>query len=183
MPNAVMPTTRRASSTVEGAKAEAKAWSASKASISPRSPRSGSPIAGTRSRGSGTRATRRWARPTRLSRRGSRYGVKRNISPLRRPELPCHRRSGSDERREVIALKPDGIFLSNGPGDPARRASMPCRFHSDLLKTDIPVFGICLGHQMLALALGAKTEKMHRGHHGANHPVRTTPPARLRSFR
>lgn len=71
---------------------------------------------------------------------------------------------------EVLALNPDGIFLSNGPGDPE-----PCDYAitaiSELLETDIPVFGICLGHQLLALASGAKTVKMKFGHHGANHPV------------
>jgi len=72
---------------------------------------------------------------------------------------------------DVIALNPDGIFLSNGPGDPE-----PCEYAINsiktLLKKEIPIFGICLGHQLLALASGAKTEKMKFGHHGANHPVR-----------
>ncbi len=72
---------------------------------------------------------------------------------------------------EVLAMNPDGIFLSNGPGDPA-----PCDYAiaaiQEFLKTDIPVFGICLGHQLLGLASGAKTVKMKFGHHGANHPVK-----------
>ena len=72
---------------------------------------------------------------------------------------------------EVLAMNPDGIFLSNGPGDPE-----PCDYAidaiSEFLETDIPVFGICLGHQLLALASGAKTVKMKFGHHGANHPVK-----------
>ena len=71
---------------------------------------------------------------------------------------------------EVLVMNPDGVFLSNGPGDPE-----PCDYAieaiSELLKTDIPLFGICLGHQLLALASGAKTAKMKFGHHGANHPV------------
>lgn len=71
---------------------------------------------------------------------------------------------------DVLALKPDGVFLSNGPGDPE-----PCDYAiqaiKDVLETDIPLFGICLGHQLLALASGAKTVKMGHGHHGANHPV------------
>ncbi|AHC37906.1 carbamoyl phosphate synthase small subunit [Pseudomonas fluorescens] len=71
---------------------------------------------------------------------------------------------------DVLALQPDGVFLSNGPGDPE-----PCDYAikaiKDVLETDIPVFGICLGHQLLALASGAKTLKMGHGHHGANHPV------------
>ncbi|RJG51362.1 carbamoyl-phosphate synthase small subunit [Motilimonas pumila] len=72
---------------------------------------------------------------------------------------------------EVLAMNPDGVFLSNGPGDPE-----PCTYAieaiQEILKTDIPVFGICLGHQLLALASGAKTVKMKFGHHGANHPVK-----------
>jgi carbamoyl-phosphate synthase small subunit len=71
---------------------------------------------------------------------------------------------------EALALKPDGVFLSNGPGDPE-----PCdyaiRAIEEILATDVPVFGICLGHQLLALASGARTVKMKFGHHGANHPV------------
>jgi carbamoyl-phosphate synthase small subunit len=71
---------------------------------------------------------------------------------------------------DVLALRPDGVFLSNGPGDPA-----PCDYAitaiREILQTDIPVFGICLGCQLLALACGAQTIKMRLGHHGANHPV------------
>ena len=69
-------------------------------------------------------------------------------------------------------MQPDGIFLSNGPGDPAATGEYAVPVIQNLLETDMPVFGICLGHQMLALALGGKTEKMHQGHHGANHPVK-----------
>jgi len=99
------------------------------------------------------------------------YGVKRNILRMlvdrgcRLTVVPA-----KTSAAEVLALKPDGVFLSNGPGDPA-----PCDYAitaiRDLLKTDIPVFGICLGHQLLALASDAKTVKMKFGHHGANHPV------------
>jgi carbamoyl-phosphate synthase small subunit len=71
---------------------------------------------------------------------------------------------------DVLAMKPDGVFLSNGPGDPE-----PCDYAikaiEEIVATDIPVFGICLGHQLLALASGAQTEKMKFGHHGGNHPV------------
>jgi len=73
---------------------------------------------------------------------------------------------------EVLALAPDGVFLSNGPGDPE-----PCDYATEaireLLRTDIPLFGICLGHQLLGLACGARTLKMKFGHHGANHRCST----------
>lgn len=79
---------------------------------------------------------------------------------------------------DVLALSPDGVFLSNGPGDPA-----PCDYAiaaiREILNTDIPIFGICLGHQLLALASGAQTLKMKFGHHGANHPVQDTDTGRV----
>lgn len=99
------------------------------------------------------------------------YGVKRNILRMlidRGCDVTVV--PATTPASEVLAMKPDGIFLSNGPGDPE-----PCDYAitaiQDILKTDIPVFGICLGHQLLALASGAKTSKMKFGHHGANHPV------------
>jgi carbamoyl-phosphate synthase small subunit len=101
------------------------------------------------------------------------YGVKRNILRLlaglgaKVTVVPA--RTGADE---ILAMKPDGIFLSNGPGDPAATGEYAVPVIRDLLETGIPVFGICLGHQMLALAVGGKTVKMHQGHHGANHPVK-----------
>ncbi|MGB7371625.1 glutamine-hydrolyzing carbamoyl-phosphate synthase small subunit [Erythrobacter sp.] len=72
---------------------------------------------------------------------------------------------------EIMALKPDGVFLSNGPGDPAATGEYAVPVIKGLLDADVPLFGICLGHQLLGLALGAKTAKMHQGHRGANHPV------------
>ena len=72
---------------------------------------------------------------------------------------------------DILALKPDGVFLSNGPGDPAATGEYAVPVIKTLLEHDMPLFGICLGHQMLALAAGAKTVKMHQGHRGANHPV------------
>ncbi|MCL7941306.1 glutamine-hydrolyzing carbamoyl-phosphate synthase small subunit [Halomonas sp. ATCH28] len=99
------------------------------------------------------------------------YGVKRNILRMlasrgcRLTVVPAQTPAA-----EVLAMKPDGVFLANGPGDPE-----PCDYAikaiQELLETEIPVFGICLGHQLLALASGARTVKMGHGHHGANHPV------------
>ncbi|MFC0339243.1 glutamine-hydrolyzing carbamoyl-phosphate synthase small subunit [Paracoccus niistensis] len=101
------------------------------------------------------------------------YGAKRNI-------LRSLADAGADvtvlpataTAEEVLAHDPDGVFLSNGPGDPAATGEYAVPMIQTLLKRDLPIFGICLGHQMLALALGAKTVKMSHGHHGANHPVR-----------
>ena len=99
------------------------------------------------------------------------YGVKRNILRMlvdRGCELTVV--PAQTPASEVLAMNPDGVFLSNGPGDPE-----PCDYAiqaiTEILQTNIPVFGICLGHQLLALASGAKTAKMKFGHHGANHPV------------
>ncbi|MBT8459028.1 MAG: glutamine-hydrolyzing carbamoyl-phosphate synthase small subunit [Boseongicola sp.] len=102
------------------------------------------------------------------------YGAKRNI-------LRCLASAGCDvtvlpataTTEDVLALNPDGVFLSNGPGDPAATGEYAVPMIKGVLdQTDLPVFGICLGHQMLALALGATTVKMNHGHHGANHPVK-----------
>ena len=73
---------------------------------------------------------------------------------------------------DILALKPDGVFLSNGPGDPAETGRYAVPTIQALLETKTPIFGICLGHQMLGLAVGARTMKMPQGHHGANHPVK-----------
>lgn len=72
----------------------------------------------------------------------------------------------------IVAMQPDGVFLSNGPGDPAATGAYAVPVIKGLLERDVPIFGICLGHQMLGLAAGAKTTKMHQGHRGANHPVK-----------
>jgi len=102
------------------------------------------------------------------------YGAKRNI-------LRCLASAGCDvtvlpataTAEEVLAHNPQGVFLSNGPGDPAATGEYAVPMIKEILDTtDLPMFGICLGHQMLALALGGKTMKMSHGHHGANHPVK-----------
>ena len=123
----------------------------------------------------------RWAWPQGYTRRtgpGLRvvaidYGAKRNI-------LRCLASAGCEvtvlpataTAEEVLALRPEGVFLSNGPGDPAATGEYAVPMIKGILQQNLPVFGICLGHQMLALALGAKTVKMNHGHHGANHPVK-----------
>lgn len=101
------------------------------------------------------------------------YGAKRNI-------LRCLASAGCEvtvlpataTAEDVLAHSPDGVFLSNGPGDPAATGVYAVPMIKEILANEVPVFGICLGHQMLALALGAKTIKMNHGHHGANHPVK-----------
>lgn len=101
------------------------------------------------------------------------FGAKRNI-------LRCLASAGCDvtvlpasaTAEDVLAHRPDGVFLSNGPGDPAATGAYAVPMIKGILAADLPIFGICLGHQMLALALGAQTIKMNHGHHGANHPVK-----------
>ena len=101
------------------------------------------------------------------------YGLKRNI-------LRCLVSAGcavtvvpaTTRAEDILAMAPDGIFLSNGPGDPAATGAYAVPEIKKLVASGKPVFGICLGHQMLGLALGATTRKMHQGHHGANHPVK-----------
>ena len=123
----------------------------------------------------------RWAWPAGYTRRegpGLRvvavdYGAKRNI-------LRCLASAGCDvtvlpasaTAGDVLALNPEGVFLSNGPGDPAATGAYAVPMIQGVLQAGLPLFGICLGHQMLALALGATTVKMNHGHHGANHPVK-----------
>jgi carbamoyl-phosphate synthase small subunit len=101
------------------------------------------------------------------------YGLKRNI-------LRCLTSAGCDvtvvpataKAEDILAMKPEGVFLSNGPGDPAATGEYAVPEIRKIIDSGTPVFGICLGHQMLAIALGGKTLKMHQGHHGANHPVK-----------
>ena len=101
------------------------------------------------------------------------FGVKRNILRLF-AGLDCKVTivPSTTSADGIMALNPDGIFLSNGPGDPAATGDYAVPEIRELVDSGIPLFGICLGHQMLALALGGKTVKMHQGHHGANHPVK-----------
>ena len=101
------------------------------------------------------------------------YGIKRNILRLlagtagKVTVVPA-RTSAED----ILAMKPDGVFLSNGPGDPAATGKYAVPVIKRVIDSGTPTFGICLGHQMLGIALGGKTAKMHQGHHGANHPVK-----------
>lgn len=101
------------------------------------------------------------------------YGVKQNIlrclaaAGCQVTIVPC-----STPSNDILAMKPDGIFLSNGPGDPAATGKYAVPVIQELLKSGKPLFGICLGHQLLALAIGGQTKKMHLGHRGANQPVK-----------
>jgi carbamoyl-phosphate synthase small subunit len=101
------------------------------------------------------------------------YGIKKNIlryfSDLncKVTVVPC-----KTNAKDILKLKPNGIFLSNGPGDPAATGKYAIGIMKELIKNNLPIFGICLGHQILALTLGAKTKKMKLGHRGANHPVK-----------
>jgi carbamoyl-phosphate synthase small subunit len=101
------------------------------------------------------------------------YGLKRNIlrslasSGCKVTVVPA-----ATKAEDILERKPDGVFLSNGPGDPAATGEYAVPEIKKLIASGLPVFGICLGHQMLGLAAGASTKKMHQGHHGANHPVK-----------
>jgi carbamoyl-phosphate synthase small subunit len=101
------------------------------------------------------------------------YGVKRNILRLLASNgckitvVPA-----TATAEEIMALNPDGVFLSNGPGDPAETGKYAVPVIREMVDKSVPTFGICLGHQMLGIALGGRTVKMHQGHHGANHPVK-----------
>jgi carbamoyl-phosphate synthase small subunit len=101
------------------------------------------------------------------------YGIKRNILRLlasagcKVTVVPA-----TTSAEDIMALKPDGVFLSNGPGDPAETGKYAVPVIKSLIDTGTPTFGICLGHQMLGIAVGGTTVKMHQGHHGANHPVK-----------
>lgn len=101
------------------------------------------------------------------------YGVKRNIlrclaaEGMRLTVVPC-----TTTAEEILGMKPDGVFLSNGPGDPAATGAYAVPVIKELLMAGMPVFGICLGHQLLSLAVGGKTQKLPFGHRGGNHPVK-----------
>ncbi|MGI8527471.1 MAG: glutamine-hydrolyzing carbamoyl-phosphate synthase small subunit [Pseudolabrys sp.] len=101
------------------------------------------------------------------------YGIKRNILRLlagagcKVTVVPA-----KTSAEDIAALKPDGVFLSNGPGDPAATGEYAVPVIKQVIDSGVPTFGICLGHQMLGIAVGGKTTKMHQGHHGANHPVK-----------
>src|SRR5215475_8291875 len=101
------------------------------------------------------------------------YGIKRNILRLLAANgckvtvVPA-----TTSANDIMSLKPDGVFLSNGPGDPAATGEYAVPIIRQIIDSGMPTFGICLGHQMLGIAVGAITTKMHQGHHGANHPVK-----------
>jgi len=101
------------------------------------------------------------------------YGIKKNILRYfsdfncKVTVVPCETNA-----KEILKLNPNGVFLSNGPGDPAATGNYATSIIKELIKNNMPIFGICLGHQILALALGAKSKKMKLGHRGANHPVK-----------
>ncbi|MGC1464254.1 MAG: glutamine-hydrolyzing carbamoyl-phosphate synthase small subunit [Pseudolabrys sp.] len=100
------------------------------------------------------------------------YGIKRNILRLL-AGIGCKVTvvPAKTSAEDIAALKPDGVFLSNGPGDPAETGKYAVPVIKQVIDSGVPTFGICLGHQMLGIAVGGKTMKMHQGHHGANHPV------------
>ena len=101
------------------------------------------------------------------------YGIKLNIlNSLSNFNCEIIVVPASTDAQEIINLEPDGVFLSNGPGDPKATGKYAVPTINKLIKSNIPLFGICLGHQLIALALGAKTKKMFLGHRGANHPVK-----------
>ena len=101
------------------------------------------------------------------------YGIKRNILRLL-ADAGCKVTvvPATTSAEDIFALKPDGVFLSNGPGDPAETGKYAVPVIKSVVDSGTPTFGICLGHQMLGIALGGRTQKMHQGHHGANHPVK-----------
>jgi carbamoyl-phosphate synthase small subunit len=101
------------------------------------------------------------------------YGVKRNIlRQLAGAGTKVTVVPAKTSAQDILALAPDGVFLSNGPGDPAATGEYAVPVIRELIAREVPTFGICLGHQMLGIAVGGKTMKMHQGHHGANHPVK-----------
>lgn len=101
------------------------------------------------------------------------YGIKRNILRLlARAGCKVTVVPATTSAEEILALQPDGVFLSNGPGDPAATGEYAVPVIREIIEAGVPTFGICLGHQMIGLAVGGRTMKMHQGHHGANHPVK-----------
>ena len=127
---------------------------------------------GTRRRGNGARVTAGRRRPQ-FHVVAIDYGIKRNILRLlARAGCKVTVVPATTSAEDILGLKPDGVFLSNGPGDPAATGEYAVPVIRQVIDAGLPTFGICLGHQMLGIAVGGRTVKMHQGHHGANHPVK-----------
>ncbi|SJZ94291.1 glutamine-hydrolyzing carbamoyl-phosphate synthase small subunit [Consotaella salsifontis] len=173
MPNAVIAHDPEGRFDVEALKARAKAWPGLEGMDLAKDVAAGKPVDFAEAPWAWGSGYGRGADDARYTIVAIDYGTKRNILRLMTglgAKVVIVPPTASAE--EILAHQPDGIFLSNGPGDPAATGAYAVPTIQELLKSDIPIFGICLGHQMLALALGGKTQKMHQGHHGANHPVK-----------
>ena len=173
MPNAVIAHAPDGKFDLDALKKEAREWPGLVGmDLVPMVTRAPALLLGRDARGSGARASAARSNPE-FHVVAIDYGIKRNILRLlagtgcKVTVVPA-----KTAAEDILALKPDGVFLSNGPGDPAATGEYAVPVIKKLIDTGMPTFGICLGHQMLGIAVGGKTMKMHQGHHGANHPVK-----------